>query len=57
MTFFAKVNTGWGIGAWFNSNHGLFSRLTPIMNTNTVSLKHLMNILPTFHWKAQLDMF
>ena len=35
--------------SWFNSCHGLFSPLTPIINTNTLSLKHLKNILPTFH--------
>ena len=26
---------------WFNSYHGLFLPLTPIVNTNTVSFKHL----------------
>ena len=30
--------------SWFNSCHGLFSPLTPIVNTNTLSLKHLVSI-------------
>ena len=55
--------TGWGSGlgltqnSWFNTCHGLFSPLTPIINTNTLSLKCLMNTLPTFHWNMHFNMF
>ena len=52
---------GLGLGlthnSWFSSWHGLFSPLTPIVNTNTLSLKHLMNILPTFHLNRHFNMF
>ena len=43
--------------SWFNACHGLFSPLTLIINTNTLSLKHLMNILPTFHLHMHFSMF
>ena len=42
--------------SWFNSCHGLFSPLTPIINTNTLSLKHLMSILLTFNLKIHFNM-
>ena len=42
--------------SWFNSRHALFSPLTPIININTVSFKHLMNILPTFGLNIHLYM-
>ena len=44
---------GWGSprgltqNSWFNSYHGLFLSLTPIINTNTASLEHLGIILHT----------
>ena len=52
----------WGSGlgltqnSWFNSCHDLFSSLTPIINTNTLSLKHLMNILLVFNLKIDFYM-
>ena len=54
---------GWGSGlgltknSWFNLCHGLFSPLTPIINTTTLSLKHLMNILLAFDLKIHFNMF
>ena len=42
--------------SWFNSYHGLLSPLTPMTNTNTRSLNHLMNILPTFDLNMHLYM-
>ena len=42
--------------SWFNSCHGLFLPLTPIINANTLSLKHLMNILPAFNLKIEFYM-
>ena len=51
---------GSGLGltqnSWFNSCHGLFSLLTPIINANTLSFKHLMNILPAFNLKIEFYM-
>ena len=55
-----KSGRGLGLGlthnSWFNSGHGLFSPLTPIINTNTLSLKHLINILPAFNLKIDFYM-
>ena len=48
-----ECNQGGGSGlgltqnSHFNSCHGLFFPLTPIINTNTLSLKLLMNIFLT----------
>ena len=51
---------GSGLGltqnSWFNSCHGLFFPLTLIINANTLSLKHLMNILPVFNLKIEFYM-
>ena len=50
------VESGLGLtnNSWFNACHGLFSLLTPIINTNTLSLKHLINILPAFNLKIEI---
>ena len=60
MLNYAKQGGGLGLGltknSWFNSCHDLFSPLTPIINANTLSLKHLMNILPTFNLKIEFYM-
>ena len=41
---------------WFNSRHGLFSPLTSIINTNTLSLKQLSIIQYENYLKLNLYM-
>ena len=43
--------------SWFNPCHGLFSLLTAIISTNTLSLKHLMSISLAFNLQIHFNMY